>query len=32
MDYHVIALTVMAVIAAALTLCAGGIYRTRDAL
>ena len=32
MDYHVIALTVMAVIAAALTLCAGWIYRSRDAL
>ncbi len=32
MDYHVIALTVMAVIAAVLTLCAGWIYRTRDAL
>jgi len=32
MDYHVIALTVMAVTAAALTLCAGWIYRSRDAL
>jgi ABC-2 type transport system permease protein len=32
MDYHVIALTVMAVIAATLTLCAGWIYRSRDAL
>jgi ABC-2 type transport system permease protein len=32
MDYPVVALTVMAVIAAALTLCAGWIYRSRDAL
>ncbi|MDT5329243.1 MAG: polyether ionophore transport system permease protein [Mycobacterium sp.] len=32
MDYPVVALTVMAVIAAALTLCAGWIYRRRDAL
>jgi polyether ionophore transport system permease protein len=32
MDYPVVALTVMAVIAAALTLCAGWIYRSRDAI
>ena len=32
MDYAVVALTVMAVIAAALTLCAGWIYRSRDAV
>jgi ABC-2 type transport system permease protein len=32
MNYPVVALTVMAVIAAALTLCAGWIYRRRDAL
>ena len=32
MDYPVVALTVMAVIAAALTLCAGWIYRSRDAV
>jgi ABC-2 type transport system permease protein len=31
-DYPVVALTVMVVIAAALTLCAGWIYRSRDAL
>jgi ABC-2 type transport system permease protein len=32
MDYPVVALTAMVVIAAALTLCAGWIYRSRDAL
>jgi ABC-2 type transport system permease protein len=32
MNYPVIALTVMAVIAAALTLVAGWIHRSRDAL
>jgi ABC-2 type transport system permease protein len=32
MEYPVVALTAMAVIAAALTLCAGWIYRSRDAI
>ena len=31
-DYSVVALTVMAVVAAALTLCRGRIYRRRDAV